>query len=727
MNDATPRPRTTRPIELAAEPDFDIGGLHVSPPLRLVCSREREELIEPRAMQVLVALARADGAVLSRDTLIEQCWGGRIVGDDAINSCIAKVRATAAFTDPPAFVIETIPRVGYQLRGRAVPAAGAPEGPLDAASSGAQTPRSSQSGPHHQPPAAEIPRPGRHSWSWIVAAAAGSLLTASIVIAWAFSRLVPPPHWVVARLDVPIASALISRHPAISPDGSMIAYSAGPDVLSRKIYLRRISSGGAIKLTDDSFDDASPTWSPDGNEIAYAAYRDGETCHIMVAPALAGSSREVGRCRVDERTHIVWSPAGSALYFLDVGNPDGFDRIMRLDLASGRVVQLTHPPAGSDDEGEPAVSPDGHWIAFCRGLGGGKIRGVLFDLQSGRERNFDCYEDDDQLGWSDDSSTAFMTTNSGDQHVLWAVPIDGSAPSRVLSSPQRMERIASGPRGLLAIEISRLVDGLARSSADASEKPAFIESEIANTFTPDVAGDGTIAAAQERPDGAGLWVFPKTGPARKIFTLDPGEGDCAEPRWSPDGTKIAISSCRRATTGLRIVSSDGAVLARIPFPGSSLGAPGWAADGQSLIVPVFSGREWRLWYVETSGKIRPLAYTGWANVRMRGSEIYGVRDDSDGVWRIDGTPRRITTLPAFHNPTNWSVAGNEIAYAVNAAGQHRQIFGQPIAGGAAHFMAEVPNYASSWGMAWDPSSQTVVYVARISMDSDIELLHLVRQ
>jgi len=67
-------------------------------------------------MQVLVALARADGAVVSRDQLIERCWGGRLVGDDAINSCVAKVRALAAMTSPSAFDIETIPDVAFGRR-----------------------------------------------------------------------------------------------------------------------------------------------------------------------------------------------------------------------------------------------------------------------------------------------------------------------------------------------------------------------------------------------------------------------------------------------------------------------------------------------------------------------------------------------------------------------------------------------------------------------------------
>lgn len=72
-------------------------------------------------MQALVRLVRANGAVVSRDDLIESCWGGRTVSEDAINRCIAKVRQLAGNGDAAPFVIETVPRVGYRLRQETLP------------------------------------------------------------------------------------------------------------------------------------------------------------------------------------------------------------------------------------------------------------------------------------------------------------------------------------------------------------------------------------------------------------------------------------------------------------------------------------------------------------------------------------------------------------------------------------------------------------------------------
>jgi TolB-like protein/DNA-binding winged helix-turn-helix (wHTH) protein len=115
MNRAFPLATHIQPITLGGESDFALSELHVCPSLREVRAGEKKETVEPRVMQVLVVLALAEGAVVSRETLIERCWGGRIVGEAAINTCIAKVRAVAGLGGGLAFEIETVPRVGYRL------------------------------------------------------------------------------------------------------------------------------------------------------------------------------------------------------------------------------------------------------------------------------------------------------------------------------------------------------------------------------------------------------------------------------------------------------------------------------------------------------------------------------------------------------------------------------------------------------------------------------------
>ena len=114
MADLDPRPTTAR-IDLADEPEFELGGMQVKPAERAVfINGERREL-QPRVMQVLVALAKAQPEVVSRDRLIELCWDGRIVGDDALNRCVLALRHLAQDVTPQPFSIETVPRIGHRL------------------------------------------------------------------------------------------------------------------------------------------------------------------------------------------------------------------------------------------------------------------------------------------------------------------------------------------------------------------------------------------------------------------------------------------------------------------------------------------------------------------------------------------------------------------------------------------------------------------------------------
>src|SRR4029078_5097804 len=102
-----------QPVDLAREAAFTLGVLEIRPATREAVAGETAEFLEPRVMQVLVALARRRGEVVSRDELILSCWGGRAVGDDAINRCIARIRRFSE--SHGGFSLETIARVGYRL------------------------------------------------------------------------------------------------------------------------------------------------------------------------------------------------------------------------------------------------------------------------------------------------------------------------------------------------------------------------------------------------------------------------------------------------------------------------------------------------------------------------------------------------------------------------------------------------------------------------------------
>ncbi len=102
-------------IELSRCDDFDLGPAHIRPSSREIIAGGRATVIEPKVMQLLVTLAAQTGRVVSRDDVIEHCWQGRVVGEDAINRVIGKLRRAAEEAADGAFRVETVARVGLRL------------------------------------------------------------------------------------------------------------------------------------------------------------------------------------------------------------------------------------------------------------------------------------------------------------------------------------------------------------------------------------------------------------------------------------------------------------------------------------------------------------------------------------------------------------------------------------------------------------------------------------
>jgi DNA-binding winged helix-turn-helix (wHTH) protein/tetratricopeptide (TPR) repeat protein len=102
-------------IILTQEQPFLLGEARVSPMTRELSSGTRRDVLEPRVMQVLVALAQARGEIVTRDDLVMRCWHGTVVGENAIQRTISRLRQAAALLDG-AFAIETVSGVGYRLQ-----------------------------------------------------------------------------------------------------------------------------------------------------------------------------------------------------------------------------------------------------------------------------------------------------------------------------------------------------------------------------------------------------------------------------------------------------------------------------------------------------------------------------------------------------------------------------------------------------------------------------------
>lgn len=102
--------------DLTARDDFRIGDLRISPSRRLVEGPSGTHHVEPQFMLVFLRLLDAEGQVVTRRQLFDECWGGAAVGDDSLNRAIAGVRQIGRAVGSSAITLETVPRTGYVLR-----------------------------------------------------------------------------------------------------------------------------------------------------------------------------------------------------------------------------------------------------------------------------------------------------------------------------------------------------------------------------------------------------------------------------------------------------------------------------------------------------------------------------------------------------------------------------------------------------------------------------------
>jgi DNA-binding winged helix-turn-helix (wHTH) protein len=93
--------------------DLKIAHLVLRPATCEVHSPDGTILLEPQVMRVLTVLTQNSDRVVSRDQLVELCWQGRSISEDAINRVISRIRKLGAETQ--AFGLQTRRKIGYRL------------------------------------------------------------------------------------------------------------------------------------------------------------------------------------------------------------------------------------------------------------------------------------------------------------------------------------------------------------------------------------------------------------------------------------------------------------------------------------------------------------------------------------------------------------------------------------------------------------------------------------
>lgn len=180
-------------IMAAASPtqaEIALPGMTIRPRACEILVAGNRFVLEPQVMRMLAVLAASVGEVVPKDLLIERCWDGRSVSEDAVNRVVSRIRKLAEETG--VFELQTQRKVGYRLVSSI----------LD---DGQASAREMLTTPP-APPFAGAPSRTRRSWLF---ALAGALTLASVILVWALWRG-RPVHFNNERA---ITVLLVPAHP----------------------------------------------------------------------------------------------------------------------------------------------------------------------------------------------------------------------------------------------------------------------------------------------------------------------------------------------------------------------------------------------------------------------------------------------------------------------------------------------------------------------------------
>jgi eukaryotic-like serine/threonine-protein kinase len=492
---------------------------------------------------------------------------------------------------------------------------------------------------------------GSGRWRLVAGISALVALIALGVAGWAVAPGDPPP---VRRYQMELPghsiTSVVGRRIDISPDGSMLAYSAVDQSGTRAIWLRPRDQLQARAIPGTATA-GMPTFSPDSRRIAFG------TGNSNLAVATLGGEPPVTFAAPGNQTHgLAWGPDDKLYY----AGPGG---IVRIPVGGGAPEQVTVVDTAGGEllHVLPSVLPGARAVIYTAITGTGTEPDaswvVLMDLSS-REIRARVRGSMGRYA----ASGHLLTISNGENRLL-ATPFDLSR-LEVAGDPVVLaQRVRSAVNGF---DVALSAEGTLVYRPDATDAvesmtpmlvrrdgaEALLDGDWRGTFTSlavSPSGD-RLAASTVGPDGEHIWVKELGGgpPGKRTFNGRQNR----RPAWTRDGGQLIFYSNRRG----------GALdLWRVPADGS--GPAGMFLDDRRDVVGA-----------ELSPDGAWLVYRTNA-LQAPGADILARRLDADG--QPQGDPIPLMTTSAGERSPTFSPDGRWLAYVSDESGRD-EIYVRPF-------------------------------------------------
>lgn len=235
---------------------------------------------------------------------------------------------------------------------------------------------------------------------------------------------------------------------SVSPDGSTLAFTAGPSPDSRTLFALDLSSGAISQPAGSVWVKSAPAWSSDGRSIAFA-FTEGTNDELFLGVAENGVDRrhrlDIPIERLSSSQAISWSPDSTKIAF--AGNSMSRHGLFVVDVVAGVPDLLL----GSDwFVDNPRWSPDGGYlVGFMSKREGDGVLQNLFRIDADGSNLTDLTHFPASSGpifhtpppiWSRDGRSIAFVSQQGDSNwpqEIFIVSAEGGGITQITNNPGR--------------------------------------------------------------------------------------------------------------------------------------------------------------------------------------------------------------------------------------------------------------------------------------------------